>query len=375
MTVPKGIDIAFLSAVEGCVGSDEELLFERRGMGDSTYELHGRVVFVDRDSGTVHIQRTRTSADEVHKMGLSYFLSVTRPSGVKLLNEVAIERNDAFRATQTAREAAVASAMANPNRPPSTKNQRLFFIGNRTGMLAEFPSERYVFTDLLGSKRKVGIVAKSHAAARKFMSLQDIFMPLDDMVWHAIDCRVLWPAWIEFSQQKSPRTWAYDWLRVYDALADIPMDILTRYFGMIRRRHVDSGVAIARDGKGVSLLVERGLVEAESPPQALVDRLARIPATGLRQLLKEAGLKNKYPSLSSLAETLLPLMTPSLEASVIQLMRKPRLRAKAPAGLTVDEFLCALEELRSSIFEMRQWVFATMEMYREAELAALVDVS
>ena len=374
MTDPEGIDPAFLRAISGFVGTSEELKFERRGNSDSTYTLHGKVVSVDRKNGTVQIQRTRTNAGEVHEMGLWFFLSATQRSGVKVENRIVVKRNEMFREKQRAREAAVARASLNPSYRPDANNRRSRFVGRRQGMLDGFPSERYVYEGLEGDQRKVGLTASSLAAADNFMSMQDIFMPLDDMVWHAIDSRVLWPAGVAFDRQVNPSAWSLDWFKLFDVLAGIPKEVLKQYLDLIHSGRVDFCVSVARRVSDTTSLSGRGLLEIESAPKSLAEILERIPVAGLRQLLKETSSNLKAETRGALTKELSRLMTSKLEASAIRLMRSPLMRVKAPAGLAVEEFDRAIRELRDSIFLMRQWILATRELYREDELRQLVNV-
>lgn len=375
MTIPEDIDPAFLRAIAGFIGIAEELEFERRGNGDSTYVLHGKVVAVDSERGTIQIQRTRTSAGEVHEMGLRYVLSATRPTGAKIENRIAVERNKMFRDKQDAREAAVAGASVNPNYSPDAKNLRSRFVVQSQGTLEGFPTERYVYEDLEGSRRKVGIIARSLVAANKFMSMQDIFMPLDDMMWHAINSRVLWPAGIAFDRQMNSSAWSLDWFKLFDELAGIPKEILTHYLDLIHSGRVEFGNFVSRTANDVTSLSERGLLEVEDLPKLPAEILECVPLAGLRQLLKEANSSFKAQTRVALTEELSRLMTSRLEASAIRLKRPPRMRIKAPTGLTVEEFDRGVRELRDSIFLMRQWIRATREFYREYELEQLVDVA
>jgi hypothetical protein len=375
MTDPEGIDPAFLHAISGFAGTSEELEFERRGSGDSTYTLHGKVVSVDRKNGTVQIQRTRTNAGEVHEMGLCFFLSAAPRSGGKVENRIAVKRNEMFREKQRARKAAVASASFNPSYKPGEKSRRSRFVGLRQGVLDEFPSDRYVYEGLEGGHRKVAIIASSFAAADKFMSMQDIFMPLDDMVWHAIDSRVLWPAGVAFDRQVNPSAWSLNWFKLFDVLAGLPKEVLMPYLDLIHSGRVNFGVAVAGRIRDTTVLAERGLLEVESAPKSLAEILKRIPVVGLRHLLKETSSNSKVQTRGALAKELSRLATSKLEASAIRLMRSPLMRVKAPTGLVVEELDRAVRELRDSIFLMRQWILETRELYREDELRQLVDVA
>lgn len=375
MTTPDDIDPAFLRAISGFIGSAKEIEFERRGSGDSTYLLHGKVVAVDSEQGTIQIQRTRTSAGDIHEMGLQYFLSATPLSGVKLLNLIAIKRNEMFRDKQDAREAAVARASVNPSYNPSAENRRSLFVGKRKGSLEGFPVERYVYEDLEGTRRRVSLIAESQVAADKFMSMQDIFMPLDDMIWHAINLRVLWPAGIAFDRQANPSAWSLDWFKLFDNLAGIPKEVLTHYLDLVHSGRVHFGSFLSRTASDVTLLSESGLLESQGVPKSFAETLERVSLTGLRQLRKEAGSSFRTQTRVALTDELSRLISPALEASAILLMRPPRMRVKAPAGLTVEQFDRAVRELRDSIFLMRQWIRATREFYREDELKELVEVT
>ena len=144
MIDPEGIEPAFLNAISNFVGTSEEFEFERHGIGDSTYTLHGKIVPLNRKYGTVQIRRTRTHEGEVHQMGLWLFLSATQRSGVKVRNRIADALNNAFREQQRAREAAVASISQNSSFKLDPINRRLRFVDKRQGLLDGFPAERYV---------------------------------------------------------------------------------------------------------------------------------------------------------------------------------------------------------------------------------------
>lgn len=374
MADPEVIDPAFLHAIADFVGTSEEVEFERRGGSDSTYTLHGTVVSVDRKNGTVQIQRTRTHAGEVHEMGLRYFLSATPRSGLKVQNRVTVDRNEIFREKQRTREAAVASATLDPGYRPDSKNRRSLFVERRQGHLNGYPSERYVYQGVEGGQREVGLIASSLAAADHFMSMQEIFMPLDDMVWHAINSRVLWPAGIAFDRQEKSSAWSLDWFKLFDVLAGIPKDALKQYLDLIHGGCMDFSLSVARKVNDATSLSRRGLLTVESSPSSLAEILERVSVAGLRQLLKEASSNFKGRTRVTMIEELSRLMTPELEASAVRLMRSPRMQVRAPAGLAADEFDRAIRELRDSIFLMRQWMLATREIYREEELRQLVSV-
>lgn len=374
MADPESIDPAFLHALADFVGTTQEVEFERRGSSDSTYTLHGIVVSVDHKNGTIQIQRTRTHAGEVHEMGLWYFLSATPRTGLKIQNRIAVERNEMFREKQRDREAAVVSATLNLAYRPDPTNRRTLFVGRRQGHLNGYPTERYVYQGLEGGRREVGLIASSLAAADNFISRQEIFMPLDDMVWHAINSRVLWPAGIAFDRQVKSSAWSLDWFKLFDVLAGIPKDALKEYLDLIHRGCMDSSLSVARKVSDTTSLSMRGLLVVESSPNSFVEILERVPVAGLRQLLKEASSNSKARTRVTLIEALSSLMTPELEASAVRLMRSSRMQVKAPAGLAFDEFDRAIRELRDSIFLMRQWLLATREIYREDELRQLVSV-
>lgn len=378
MNTHDNIDTAFLASLVDFAGSTEEFEFERRGTGDSTYSLHGQVVAVNPQSSTIQIRRTRTHAGELHEMGLQYFLSATRINGVKLFNRMAHERNRQFLAKQEARVVAVARAAEDPTYRPSGTTLYSTFVGQTQRTLEGYSTERYVYQDRENSNRRVGIIAKSFYDAEHFMSRQDIFMPLDDMVLNAVSGRILWPAGMAFDRQKNAGAWSANWFHIYDELAGIAPAVLGYYLQRVHSRYASLSAHSLETLKPreVQLLIDRGLLRYEAPPQTLDETLDRISMSGLRQFLRDAGSRIKSAKRETLQQEvrLLLQFTPALTEATKQFMRPPKLLLWGPAGLTVEAFDCAVRELRDSIFLMRQWLRATRELYREDELAQLVDV-
>jgi hypothetical protein len=369
------VDPRFVLTLTDLASTRAEVLFERRGTGDSTYPFHGEVVAVNADSGTIRIRRTRTHAGEVHEMRLHTFLSVAVPSGERTVNRVAYERNEAYRAGQREREEAVAKAMASPAERPARKVLRSAYAGPGLGTLAGYPPDRHVFQDLVHSTRRASLIANSASAAEHFMAMQDIYMPLNDLLWHAIDGGVLWPAAIAFDRQTNPGAWASNWLTLYPALAGLPPNVLREYLDRVRSGERRFATLAPLSEEDVLLLLDRGLLSYEAQPSTAVDLLERVPVAGLRQLLCNAGSSFKARKREELAGELLAHITPMLEDAARLLMRGPLLELKAPGGLDVDEFGRAVTELRQSLFVMRQWLRADREIHREDALRQLVDAA
>lgn len=90
-------DDTFLNKLKKLEGSNFEFTFNRRGSGDSNYDFHGTVVSVDEIRGTIEINRTRSHEGEIHVINISNILNITYPSGTKLINKVATEKDKEFR--------------------------------------------------------------------------------------------------------------------------------------------------------------------------------------------------------------------------------------------------------------------------------------
>jgi hypothetical protein len=249
------------------------------------------------------------------------------------------------------------------------------FVGRGQGTLEGYPVERFVYRDIEERNRRVGLIAKSFLAVKQFMAMQDIFMPLDDMLWHAINARVLWPAGIAFDKQEDPQAWSVDWLKLYEELAGIPPAVLGHYLHRVHSGYVEFGSFAPLTPDEVQLLLKRGLLQYEEPPKTMDEALSRIPMKGLRQLLREAGSSFKATTRSALIEEIQRQMTPDMAEAAKQLMRPPHLQLRAPSGLTTEVFDRAVSELRNSIFVMRQWLRATRELYRENELRQLLEIA
>jgi hypothetical protein len=319
MDILGDVDPVFMWCLASLAGSDEELAFERRGQGASTYPLHGKVVSVDLDAETIRILRTRTHVGEVHEMGLRYFLNATRSAGEVLVNRVTTEQNNAFEERQQARESAVTAALANPFFRPPERQLRSKYVGTRTGNLEGVPPDRFVFQDKERPERTVGLVARSLDAARNFMAMQDLFLPLEDMFWHATNGRILWPAFIALSRIKCPAaSSSFRWLEIYPLLDGLSPACLGFYMERFHSNRL-----------GVRAL--GSLTEADV--QALRDRKLLFSKT----------------------------------TTSFQLV--------PPIGVTTDDFRLAVSELRDSIHMMRNWLRATYDFYGEDEIEQLARVS
>lgn len=318
MTMNDDIDPDFLRTLAALAGSGEELAFERRGEGASTYPFHGKVVSINMDRGSMQVLRTRTHAGEVHEMGMRYFLSATRPSGEVLHNRVVGRRNDDFHESREKWELASAQAFNNPLFRPPGSVLRFKFVGTRNGKLSDYTAERFVFQDNHHLARKVGLVASSADAAHQFMVMQDLFLPLEYMYWHASVGRVLWPAAIALKRTQDPSAWAVDWLKLYGVFDGLDRPTL--------------GFYMERFNAGrLGLRTFGSLTETQV------------------QALKDKGLLFLQTSKSH--------------------------RLAPPSGLSSDGFQMAVRELRDSIHMMRQWLKATYDFHGEEQLCALADVA
>lgn len=312
------IDPEFLNGLMALVDSDKELTFERRGEGASIYSFHGKVVSVNAARGTLKVLRTRTHKGEIHEMGLRYFLTATRPSGELLVNRLAVQRNNDFQQRRQAREIAVEQACSNPLFLPPKRDLRSRYTGTSTGTLEGYPKERYVFHDKKHPARIVGLIAESADTASHFMAMQDLFMPLEDMFWHAVRGKIIWPAWIAFERRQDPVTWSVDWLSAYAVLQGIPKAPLGFYMERFNegRYGIRSFAPLTEDE--VQALKEKGLLQQQSAK---------------------------------------------------------RFRLKPPLGLSDEGFRQAVRELRHSIYIMRQWLRAIPDFYGEDQLELLVGTA
>ena len=152
------IDPHFLKALINAAGVESgEFAFERRGSGDSTYPLHGVILAVNTQTGTITLRRTRTHAGEVHEMGLRYFLSATSPRGERWENTGLVERNRLYQAKQQAREDAIFSALASTSARSRLKPTKSALSGAVDLRLNGRRLVGYRFMDLEDPARKVVI--------------------------------------------------------------------------------------------------------------------------------------------------------------------------------------------------------------------------
>ena len=355
------IDDEFLKILSALAGSGVEMAFERRGEYTTTYPLHGEIVAVDESAGTIQILRTRTHAGEVHTMGLRYFLSATAPNCEPLINSLARAR------LQTDLQKGIDTGPIQS----STALTQSKFQGTSTGAMTGYPPNRYVFADKQDPSRTVAIIARSLGDATQFMASQDLFMTLDESLQIAVACHVLWPAGMTYDRLKHPEAWQAPWQKIFEALDGLPTRALAYYLRKLR-----GGSTVVTDTGAIGAaatqsLVARGLLQTEGRPATFEETIKRIPVAGLKELLRSAGANSKIPTRLLLETQVLSIMTDALHQKALQLMRAPKTVLKAPCGLTNEEFANALKEMRDSIFLMRQWLRATYELDREAELRAL----
>lgn len=362
------IDPHFLKSLAQAAGVElGEFAFERRGTGDTTYPLHGVILAVDTEAGTITLRRTRTHAGEVHQMGLRYFLTATTPQGHQWKNRVLVDRNRQFREQQQAREKAVAAVLASTHLRCQVRPTRSVLSGMVEVELDGKALTGYRYFDLEHPGSKVVITATSLTAAQQFIGMQDIFVPLDDMLWDAVNGRVLWPAGIQCDRVSNREAWSTDWLTLYDVLQVLSPSLLLLYVNTMRTGYEFPHLTKFTDAD-LHALQLRGLIRYEAPPQTSREVLEKVPSVaGLRKLIKEHGITAPGMARAQLIERMLTHETPALIEAARRLIRPPRAQFLAPCGLSKQEFLTALSELRHSIFRMRQWLRGTEDRFRDFE--------
>lgn len=364
----EDVDPSFLRALTEAAGVEPgEFAFERRGSGDTTYPLHGVILGVDAHAGVITLRRTRTHAGEVHEMGLRYFLTAISPRGEKFINHGLVERNLRFRAKQLARENAVSLALSSPLARKDLRPVRSTFLETVTVRIDGHTLQGFLYRDLEHPTQKVLIAADSLIAAQQFIGMQDIFMPLDDLLWDAINGTILWPAWIQCERRADPEAWSADWVEIYKVLRGLSPSSLTAYLNTLR-----TGYEFPKLNKLTpaerSTWLDRGLLRYETLPSTAREILNAIGTVAeLRKLMKIHGLTPEGTTRAHLTEQLLAHETPALLEAAKGLLRPPRARVFAPCGLSRQEFLTALSELRMSFFQMRQWLRAESDRFRDSE--------
>lgn len=353
----EDIDPHFLHALIKVAGVETgEFAFERRGSGSTTYPLHGVILAVNTQTGTITLRRTRTHAGEVHEMGLRYFLSATTPQGQRWENAGLVERNRQYQAKQQARENAIASALASTTLRRRVRPTRSALVGAVDLTLHGRRVIGYRYMDREYPELKVVITASSLPAAQQFMGMQDLFMTLDDTIWDAINGHVLWPAGIECDRAKNPEAWSTDWMPIYDVLQGLLPSTLQLYLDAIRSDY--EFPRLTKFSKAdLQALEARGLIRYQPTPSTSREVLEKVPSIiALRQLMKDHGITARAMSRALLIDQMLSHETPALIEAAKRLNPPPRARFLAPCGLSTQEFRGCIGELRNSIFLMRQWL-------------------
>lgn len=351
----EDVDPSFLRALADAAGVETgEFAFERRGAGDTTYPLHGVILGVDAQAGVITLRRTRTHAGEIHEMGLRYFLTATSPQGAQYVNHGLVERNRRFLAKQQARESAVSLALSSPRARQNLRPTRSTFLKTSRVQIDRHALQGFLYGDLERPAQKVLIAANSLIAAQQFIGMQDIFIPLDDLLWDAINGGVLWPAWIQCERHENPEAWASDWVEIYQVLRGLSPSSLTAYVNTLRAGYEFPKLNQLTPAER-STWVERGLLRYETVPATASEVLNAIRTVAdLRKLMKDHGIKPAGKTRACLIEQMLAHETPSLLQAAKALLPPPRARVFVPCGLSRQEFLTAVSELRMSFFQMRQ---------------------
>lgn len=367
------VDPDFQEILAALAGSGIEIEFERRGEGVSTYPFHGEVVSVDAVAGTIQILRTRTHAGQIHTMGLRYFLSATPAHSSALFNTAAQRGLQQELNRISEREKAIEHVKAGSYPSVNPGSIRSRYKGTFKGKMEQYPAVRYVYADITHPDRTVGITAKSPSDATRFITAQDLFTSLDDALLIAISGHVLWPAGIAYDRLQDPAAWKAPWLEIFKTLDGLPTNVLDFYLTKVRSEVKSVSSVETIGASGAKILSDRGLLYTEAPPGSYEETVKRIPVAGLKQLLRQAGVKGFVSTRLLLETQLLPLMTPELQAKALTLMpaRKPKTMLRAPCSMSLTDFLIAIKEMRASIFIMRQWLRATWELDRESELRLL----
>lgn len=360
------IDPHFLAYLVKAVGVETgEFAFERRGNGDTTYPLHGQIVAVDTVAGTITLRRTRTHVGEIHEMGLRYFLTATTPKGQKWENTALVERNKQFRKKQQARQDTVAAVLASPHRRTRVKPTRSAFGGSVEVKLFGKTLKGFRYFDLEDSQARVVITASSIFAAEQFIGMQDIFAPLDEVIWDAVNGHVLWPAGIQCDRVAKPEAWSTDWLAIYEVLQGLSPSLLLRYTNTLQLGHEFPHLTHFTLADQRALL-ERDLIRFEAAPVTSREVLEKVPTiAALRQLVKEHGIPAGGKLRAQVIDRMLAHETPALISAARLLVSPPRARFFAPCGLSKQEFLTALSELRHSLHQLRQWLRGTDDRFQD----------
>lgn len=360
-------DPQFAKALSQAGPEAGEFSFERRGSGDSTYPLHAVILAVDERAGIIILRRTRTHAGRVQEMGLRYFLTATSPQGLQLVNRVAVERNRKFRDKQKARETAVATALADPYRRTTASPTKSTFGGSSHITLDGYKHRSFLFYDQDNPERCVVITAKSLAAAKQFVAMQDLYLTLDDLLWDAINAHILWPGGIQCDRLVSAEAWSVDWVSIFDELQGLPPKVLSSYLRAVRSSAAWPKMPDLSEAE-IASLQARSLLKLEPEPQSLGDILERIPTiAALRHLVKTTGSKPCATKRDALKAQLLALQTLELVNAARKLIRPARLIICGPCGLTPWEFRCAMSEMRDSIFMMRRWLRGEPDYFSDHE--------
>ncbi|BEU98841.1 hypothetical protein ACDW_45470 (plasmid) [Acidovorax sp. DW039] len=302
-------------------------------------------------------------------MGLRYFLSATAPNCEPFLNSLAIDRHKAQLQKSVVRDRAIEVLKADSLGIQSHTLTESRFLSTST--MGDKPSKRFIFADKLDATRTVSISARSMADASKFMASQDLFMTLDESLVIAIKGHVLWPAGIAYDRLSNPEAWKAPWDAIFTALDDLPAAALTFYLQKMR-----GGSVAVRDIQSIapsvrSSLAIRSLLTTEERPASYEETVKRISVSGLKDLLKHAGVKARVPTRLLLEAQVLSVMTNDLHKKALQLMSAPKTSLRPPCEMSNDDFAKALNEMRDLIYTMRQWLRATYELEREDELRSL----
>lgn len=370
----SSMDQPFLADIKKLVGLNEELIFERRGSTELSYEFHGKLVGLDEIQNRIAIYRTRSHAGETHWMGLKYFLRVTRPNGNTIFNEYTVERDMLYRHKQDERAAEILKVLQTPGYSPSTNVSQSMEVGRRGVEFDGNLLNLYVFCDRGENNNRTSFYSSSRQDAKYFMSLQDLYLTLNDMLPHAIRTRFIWPSWIQLKRKTNPAFWSIDWLDVCDQFADVPHSVLDYYLRRVLNKTVKSFSIGKLTNNEVKLLLHKGLIILESDPTTPEDILNRVQMLGLRSLMFKIDPRPQYLKRDQLVNKLLTVMSPDLLAQAKQLMRAPKLSIGAPKGLDIDAFRDLLDQLRTMMYMQRQWLRDTRDSYSEQEIASLTKL-
>lgn len=366
------IDPHFLACLVKAAGVESgEFAFERRGRGDTTYPLHGQIVAVNTVAGTITLRRTRTHAGEIHEMGLRYFLTATTPKGQKWENTTLVERNRQFREKQQVRQDAVAAVLASPHSRIQVKPTRSAFGGSVDVTLFGKTLKGFRYFDLKDPQASVVITASSILAAEQFIGMQDIFAPVDQVIWDAVNGHILWPAGIQCARVAKTEAWSTNWLAIYEVLHGLSPSLLLRYVNTLQLGYEFPHLThfTLTDQRA---LLERDLIRFEAAPVTFREVLEKVPTiAALRQLMKEHGIPAGGKLRAQVIDRILAHETPALISAARLLASPPRAQFFAPCGLSKQEFLTAVKELRHSLHQMRDWLRGTDDRFQDYEIEIL----